>query len=287
MGSATRTRGMGRRNVALSADGNTLASAIGSDPENEVAYVLERSGGVWEAKAQKLVPGGVKPEFGSRFGASIAISENGDTILFGAPYDRGSGFEEIGGVWVFVRVGETWVQQTILEGEPGETLCGVDVALSADGDTALVKCDAVIGIRPRRRSLEETGADAPRRRWPGSHSQRRHRVRHRRESTEGSIYQRSGETWSLVGKLDAVKTSREEGEIVVAADEEHLLVDEGEAGVVLYTSPAGPGRPRKACFPWLRRRRVLQGTVRLCHHFECRHHPHGIRSVRVLGIHPR
>jgi len=227
-------------NVALSADGSTLASAIGSDPENEVGYVLDRTGGVWEAKAQKLVPSGVKPEYGSDFGGSIAISENGDTILFGAPDDRGSGFEQIGGVWVFVRVGETWIQQTILEGEEGEAACGSDVALSADGDTALVKCDDVIKTYVREgESWKEQGPTIPAGERLALTPNGKTAFVTGREGEEGSVYQRSGEAWSLAGKLEPVEPFRGGGEIVVAADEEHLLVDQGEDGVVLYQLSGG------------------------------------------------
>ncbi len=237
-------------NFALSADGSTLASAIGSDPENEVGYVLDRTGGVWEAKAQKLVPTGVDPEHGSRFGNSIAISENGDTILFGAPYDRGSGFEEIGGVWVFVRVGETWTQQAILEGEPGESFCGEDVALSADGQTALVKCTYVVKTYVREGgSWKEQGPTIPGGQRLALTPNGKTAFVTGREGAEGSIYQRSGEAWSLADKLDPVVPSRGGGEIVVAADEEHLLVDEGEDGVVLYQGSGGSWTATETLLP--------------------------------------
>ncbi len=221
--------------VALSADGNTLASAFGRDPESQFGYVLKRSGGVWEAKGQRLEPTGVKPEFGSRFGHSIAISENGDTVLFGAPYDRGSGFEEIGGVWVFVRVGESWTQQTILQGEAGETQCGEDVALSADGHTALVKCSHQVKVYVREgEAWRQQGPALPGGGFvaltPNGDTAF---VTAGANSSEGSIYQRSVETWSLAGKLDALAPAQDEQQIAVAADEEHLLVNEGD-GVVLY-----------------------------------------------------
>ena len=237
--------------VALSSDGNTLASAIGLDPENRAGYVLTRSGGVWEAKGQKLIPEGLKPEFGSRFGYSIAVSENGDTILFGAPYHRGSGFEEIGGVWVFVRVDETWTQQAILEGEPGHTFCGEDVALSADGDTALVKCGGGVKVYVREgQTWTQQGPALPGGGFlaltPDGDTAF---VTGGASATEGSIYRRSGETWTATGKLPALQLGGEEDEIAVAADEEHLLVDEGAEGVVVYQGSGSSWTPLEGLSP--------------------------------------
>jgi hypothetical protein len=83
-----------------------------------------------------------------RFGFSVALSADGTTALVGAPSD--SGFA--GAAWVFTRAGSTWTQQgaklTSPEslGQPEEPQCaeeaecgfGRSVALSADGDTALI-----------------------------------------------------------------------------------------------------------------------------------------------------
>jgi hypothetical protein len=71
-----------------------------------------------------------------RFGRSVALSEDGETALIGAPRDSG----EAGAAWVYVRSGSTWTQQAKLTGgeERGAARFGRSVALSADGDTALV-----------------------------------------------------------------------------------------------------------------------------------------------------
>ena len=84
-----------------------------------------------------------------RFGFSIALSADGTTALVGAPADNGVA----GAAWVFTRVGSTWTQQgpklTVNEATNAEEdeLCvaeanecgfGRSVALSADGNTALV-----------------------------------------------------------------------------------------------------------------------------------------------------
>lgn len=71
------------------------------------------------------------------FGYAVALSGDGSTAIVGAPQDKNS----IGAVWVFVRSGETWVPQggkITATGELGHGFFGVSVALSEDGNTALV-----------------------------------------------------------------------------------------------------------------------------------------------------
>ncbi len=71
------------------------------------------------------------------FGYSVALSADGDTALIGGPDDNG----RVGAAWVFTRSGSTWTQQgPKLTGsaESGDGEFGWSVALSADGDTALI-----------------------------------------------------------------------------------------------------------------------------------------------------
>ncbi len=125
--------------VALSADGDT--ALIGRpcdyfDAESclGAAWVFTRSGETWSQQGAKLTGTGETPE--SRFGASVALSEDGNTALIGDPNQS----ERHGGAWVFTRSGETWTQQgsklTAGDSENGEF--GASVALSGDGNTALI-----------------------------------------------------------------------------------------------------------------------------------------------------
>ena len=71
------------------------------------------------------------------FGSSVAISANGTTAIVGAPSDNSG----TGAVWVFIRSGLTWTQQgekITGGGEAGAARFGGSVALSANGNTALV-----------------------------------------------------------------------------------------------------------------------------------------------------
>lgn len=68
-------------------------------------------------------------------GSAAALSADGQTALVGGPSDNGSR----GAAWVFTRSGSSWIQQgPKLIGGAGTGDFGSSVALSADGDTALV-----------------------------------------------------------------------------------------------------------------------------------------------------
>ena len=122
--------------MALSADGNT--ALIGGPSDNGgvgAAWVFTRSGSTWTQQGAKLTGSG---ESGNGdFGASVALSADGNTALIGGPGDNGS----VGAAWVFTRSGSTWTQQGAKltgSGESGEGYFGASVALSADGNTALI-----------------------------------------------------------------------------------------------------------------------------------------------------
>jgi len=141
--------------VALSADGNS-AIVGGPGPNNAdrdrsplvgpsgAAWVFTRSGGAWRQQGNKLV--GTTSEYGGGLwsqGASVALSGDGNTAIVGGPSDN----KTTGAAWVFTRSGGVWTQQgnklvgsgAYWGGEPplppGQ---GMSVALSADGNTAIV-----------------------------------------------------------------------------------------------------------------------------------------------------
>jgi hypothetical protein len=125
--------GAGRfgRSVALSADGDTaLVGAPHDGDEAGAAWVFTRSGSTWTQQA-KLTDG--EAVGAGRFGRSVALSADGDTALIGAPNGGGA-------AWVFTRAGATWTEQAKLTGagQSGNAWFGQSVALSADGETALV-----------------------------------------------------------------------------------------------------------------------------------------------------
>lgn len=125
--------------VALSADGST--ALVGAPYDNAGAggvWVFTRSGGTWTQQGSKLSGQG---EVGAgQFGTSVALSADGSTALVGADKDNG----EVGAAFVFARSGGSWAQQgakLVASGFCGLPTLGNAVALSADGNTALIAGD--------------------------------------------------------------------------------------------------------------------------------------------------
>jgi hypothetical protein len=128
--------------VALSSEGNTaLIGGTGDNSETGAAWVFTRSGEKWTQQGKKLTGAG---QFGEgEFGSSVALSENGNTALIGAPVESSPpDYGEVGSVYVFTRASEKWTQQgqkLTGTGELGEnSFFGDGVALSASGNTALI-----------------------------------------------------------------------------------------------------------------------------------------------------
>jgi hypothetical protein len=119
--------------VALSADGSTALAGGPFDGKPGAAWAFARGQTGWVAQGAKLTGGGERGE--GEFGASVALSEHGDTALIGGPFDN-----KVGAAWAFARSGSTWSQQAELTGtgESGEGAFGASVSLSGDGNTGLV-----------------------------------------------------------------------------------------------------------------------------------------------------
>jgi len=123
--------------VAISADGSTAIVGGYNDNSNPggAAWVFTRSGGVWLQQGAKLVGTGVVGV--SYQGISVAVSGDGNTAVVGGYQDNGG----VGAVWVFTRSGGVWSQQgSKLVGTDavGLSLQGASVAITADGNTAIV-----------------------------------------------------------------------------------------------------------------------------------------------------
>ena len=121
--------------VALSQDGNTALIGGGGD-NTGAAWVFVRSGGTWSQQGPPLTPAGTSASI--EFGTSVALSADGNTALIGAQED---GINAPGSAWVFVRSGGSWSQQgprLTPNDESAPTFFGRSVALSGDGNTALI-----------------------------------------------------------------------------------------------------------------------------------------------------
>jgi hypothetical protein len=122
--------------VAVSADGVTaLVGGWGDSADTGAAWVYALSGGAWSQQGGKLV--GTGAVGAGRQGRAVAISADGDTAIVVGPYDD----SDTGAAWVYTRSGGVWSQQggkLVGTGAVGAAAQGWSVALSADGDTAIV-----------------------------------------------------------------------------------------------------------------------------------------------------
>jgi hypothetical protein len=128
------------RSVALSADGNTAIVGGPFDNSNTgsntgAAWVFIRTDGVWTPQGDKLV--GTGAVGAAEQGSSVALSADGNIAIVGGPLDNGN----VGAAWVFTRTGGVWTQQRnklVGPAAVGSAQQGSSVALSADGNTAIV-----------------------------------------------------------------------------------------------------------------------------------------------------
>jgi hypothetical protein len=124
--------------VAMSTDGSTaVVGQLGESQSTDVpgvAHVLTFDGTGWSQQAELTAS---DPKYDMLFGNAVAVSADGNTVIVGDPGECGYelGNCEHGVAYVFTRSGSTWTQQEELQGGAG---FGGAVALSADGDTALV-----------------------------------------------------------------------------------------------------------------------------------------------------
>jgi len=179
--------------VALSGDGNTMA--VGSAAEDSAAkgvngnqadhsavnagavYVFTRSGGAWVQQAYLKAS---NAKGGDQFGASLAISNDGNTLAIGATGEASSAtgvngdqadvsMPGAGAVYVFARTGSTWAQQAYVKASnTGEKTdgdqFGFSLALSGDGNTlatgAISERSAATGINGNQEDKSADGAGA-------------------------------------------------------------------------------------------------------------------------------
>lgn len=118
--------------VALSKNGNTLAIGAPGDNGNAGAvWVFIRVDSHWIQQGDKLV--GSNALGNAAQGTSVALSDDGNTLVIGAPGDDGG----IGATWTFTRSGVLWTEQAKVIGSfnMGASQQGHSVAISADGNT--------------------------------------------------------------------------------------------------------------------------------------------------------
>jgi hypothetical protein len=95
----------------------------------------------------------------------VALSSDGNTAVIGSPNDSGN----VGAAWVFTRSGSTWTQQAKLTAksgeESGEGWFGWSVALSSDGNTAVIGVRRGVGVYAFGLDLDSAGREAHAQKW--------------------------------------------------------------------------------------------------------------------------
>ncbi len=127
--------------VAISGDGSTLAvgDTLTSTAVNDstgIAYVFTRSGDTW-SQAASLVPEDVSED--ARFGSSLSLSEDGETLAVGAVQDETDDGFDAGSAYVFSTDGTTWQREAKLlpdERTASDRFGTVDI--SGDGQLAVI-----------------------------------------------------------------------------------------------------------------------------------------------------
>ena len=197
--------------VALSGDGNTaIVGGPGDNGSKGATWVFTQSGGVWSQQGSKLVGTGGVGTFVDQ-GSSVALSSDGNTAIVGGPIDNSG----VGAVWVFTQSGGVWTQQgskLVPSNETGNGSFGNSVALSADGNTAIVGGP-----------LDNAGVGAA---W---------------------VFTRSGGVWSQQGSKLLANDESGEGEhgwsVALSADGTTALVggrnDNGNVGAVRVFTQSG------------------------------------------------
>jgi hypothetical protein len=193
--------------LALSADGNTLAASgydedgsgrsTNSIPDNRrggtgAVYIFDRANDSWHQSAYLK---GSQLNGNDAMGVSIALSEDGNTVVSGSADDsclvpginapcRGAtwpphlGAGSSGGAYVWVRSGNNWVEQAYLKSTNPELedLFGVHVSISGDGNTIV--------------------ASAPNEDGPGRGLNGNQRSNAAEDAGAVYIFTRTGDTWT-------------------------------------------------------------------------------------------
>lgn len=166
--------------IALSDNGDTLAvgnsfegsSAVGINGDQAdisvfgsgAVYVFSRESGIWGQQA--YIKASRSEEY-MRFGISVALSADGDTLSVGAPDDLSNLTDHSSGtVYIFTRSDENWNQQAFVKASNAEVAdwFGASVDLSADGNTlavgALWESSDAVGINgdQANNNAEQSGA---------------------------------------------------------------------------------------------------------------------------------
>ncbi len=121
--------------VAISLNGNTaVVGGVGDSNGTGAVWIFNRVGNSWYQEGPKLVG---TNNIDAYEGYAVSISGDGNTVMAGGFQDNNS----LGAAWIFSRVASAWYQQggkLVGTDAVGAAQMGVSVALSGDGNTAML-----------------------------------------------------------------------------------------------------------------------------------------------------
>lgn len=145
--------------VSLSWDGNTLlVGSVRTDSFTGSAQLFERKNGVWSQQAF-FRPGEQAQVF---FGSSVSLSMDGQVALIGAPAAN----LKRGGAWVYTKTVKAngqieWIGRELMPGDRTIQAFGESVALSADGELAVIGSGGAQNPKGSAWSFDRTSVSNP------------------------------------------------------------------------------------------------------------------------------
>lgn len=126
--------------ISISEDGNTIVVGacqddVGSNFDQGSAYVYKWDGSIWN-ETQLKASDGLSED---RYGFSVSVAANGNTVIVGSWQDDVGLNGNQGSVYIYRWNGSSWIETKLVadDGAVGDNF-GLSVALSADGNTAVV-----------------------------------------------------------------------------------------------------------------------------------------------------
>lgn len=122
--------------VAISGDTIAIGSRkndIGANEDQGFVSIFERVGNIWTETAKLTASNGAESDL---FGHSVAI--HGNTVVAGAPQVDFGPYASYGAAYVFVRAGNGWAQQAMLQATDGFTSDSFALTVAIEADTVVI-----------------------------------------------------------------------------------------------------------------------------------------------------
>jgi len=128
---------MSGTSVSISSDGNVIAIGTpqnsGNLTKSGYVKVYKNVSGIWTQIGSKIQGEGS----GDKFGSSVSLSDNGNIVAIGAPYNDANAINS-GRVKIYENISNTWFQIGIIDGISTNDENGNSVSLSGDGNIVVV-----------------------------------------------------------------------------------------------------------------------------------------------------